>query len=132
MPRPSDRALRKLVADLAERPTADVKAVLAELGSTERERVEQLFAEFSGAGAALETAGPAVNTEGLSPWLAVRLRGASGGSLKEVAMTPRALAALQAAAGGAAARPMAPTAPPKSPGSALYDLFTRWLNRPAP
>ncbi|HEX8527299.1 hypothetical protein [Allosphingosinicella sp.] len=103
--RPPDRALRRLVADLASARPDDVEAILAALEPGEREAVETLLEDSRGrrAGAA-----PAADSrpakpdeqqwalEGISPWLANRLAG--GGGRKSPPLTPIALHALRRAA----------------------------------
>lgn len=136
-PRPSDRALRKLVADLADRPKADILAVLGDLGSAERGRVERLMAEFRGepVGSTARAARPVAvaNVEGLSPWLAERLRTAADGVLTtDFVMTARAVDALKVAAASVSIdrRPTIAALGEQRLGPALFDVVARWLSGP--
>lgn len=79
---PSDRKLRRLVADLAGATPEDIQAVLSGLEESQRERVEGLLAEFAGDEPprpvrAAAPRGPArrdgPSLDGLSPWLLDRL-----------------------------------------------------------
>lgn len=47
-PFPPERALRRLVANLAAEPSDDIRAILAELEPAERRRVEGLLGEYLG------------------------------------------------------------------------------------
>lgn len=131
-PRPSDRALRKLVTDLAERPKADVRAILAGLDLAQRARVEQLMAEFAGAPARpAQPALPSINTEGLSLWLASRVSTAAGDAkADDFTMTSRTLVALREAAAsvGIERRPAAATS--TGLGQVVFDAMSRWLTGP--
>jgi hypothetical protein len=139
--RPADRALRRLVADLASLAPDDVEAILGELEPGQRARTQALLAHYIGASPTL--AAPSVDddahrlaaTPGLSPWLAARLLppGADPGGPAKVggaslaatsargAMTPRARDALRAAVAGLTLDDPPPTA--RSPGRPA--LFTR-------
>ena len=133
-PRPSDRALRKLIADLAERPKADVRAVLARLRPLQRERAEELIAEFRGRPVArpVEPASPVVDTQGLSPWLAARVQVAAGGvNGGDFTMTPQALDALQDVSSVGVDQRSRAVAPVGGLGDALFDAVSRWLGGPA-
>ncbi|PVM84416.1 hypothetical protein DDF62_22025 [Caulobacter radicis] len=96
MPAPApDRALRKLVAELAQATPEDVLGVLDQLPPAHRDEVSALLAAYDGApaqGVRPQAVEPAVSA-GLSPWLAARARGA-GGDLA-FSMTPTATAALR-------------------------------------
>jgi hypothetical protein len=79
MPPPApDRAVRRLVADLAATRPEDIEAILDELDDGQRSRVRTLLGEYLGAhqapaaGMPVERPRPVV-IEGLSPWLAARL-----------------------------------------------------------
>lgn len=76
-PPPSDRALRRLVADLAVSRPQDVTAILGELNASQREIVIGLIEEFHGSGAPLLLAQtpPPQRVAGLSSWLQSRLDG---------------------------------------------------------
>jgi len=135
-PRQSERTLRRLIADLAERPRADVRAVLADLAPEQRARAEKLLADFRGTATPPTRAEPAasIDTEGLSPWLAARLRTATGDpAAVDFAMTPMAMESLRQAAAqtGNPRRPPA-SKPSGGVGLALFDRMARWLGRVAP
>lgn len=76
-PRVADRAVRRLVAELASVRESDVRLILSELSDGQRDRVRVLLASYGGAPD--QSAPPAVpkapemNMEGLSPWLAARI-----------------------------------------------------------
>lgn len=89
----SERALRRLVAELAMTTPEDIEAVLAGLDERQRGTVEALLAAYRGE--PVESApqpinGEAIRIEGVSPWLALRLEtrtqsgGARPGSLTEM------------------------------------------------
>jgi len=134
MPRPgADRALRRLIAELALRPSDDVAAVLEKLAPAERQRAERLLAEFHGrtpsaaAPAAPETARE-VEVGLLSPWLRARLEAKdNGGATADFKVTPRALQALRAAADSLDRRAHAVGRPARRSGSGLFDLASQWL-----
>ena len=72
----SDRALRRLVADLARARPADIEAVLDTLADDHRASVERLLAEFRGekiVPLAAVVSDPAPIIEGLAPWRLARL-----------------------------------------------------------
>lgn len=96
MPAPApDRALRKLVAELAQATPEDVLGVLDQLPPTHRDEVSALLAAYDGAPVQAvrpQMVEPAVSAA-LSPWLAARARSA-GGDLA-FSMTPAATAALR-------------------------------------
>lgn len=137
-PRPSERALRKLVADLAGRPKADIRAVLASLGADERARVEALMAQYRGDGTGLgqraePRAAAATDLEGFSPWLAARVRSANDGApATDFTMTPHALAALKSVAASVAAdrRYGSRSIAREKAGLGLFDLVSGWLSGP--
>jgi hypothetical protein len=97
-----DRALRRLVSELAAASPDDVEAVLDRLESRHRETVRSLVAELVGAVA--PAAAPAHDAEalaaarrlGLSPWLVARLSGAAAAPDAHADVTPAARAALRA------------------------------------
>lgn len=132
---PADRALRKLVAELAAQRPDDVEAILAELSGPQRDRVKALLADYLGtAPASASAATPATPgpdaIEGLSDWLAVRIRAAAshGDGLASpqfgtpgFAMTDAGRAALLSAASKArAAHPAQPAA--RKPAEATSSL----------
>jgi hypothetical protein len=133
-PARSDRALRRLVAELARAHPDDVAAVLAELEPTPRERVQALIGAYLGQAPpeqVVETLEPQAAEAadalglGLSPWLARRVRGEEapdgGRSADASRMTQTAQSALRAAAeelapAHAASGPLPPlTASPARP-----------------
>ena len=69
---PPDRALRRLIADLAVRDAEDVEAILETLQPSQRRRAEALLALCQGQLASTlgEAVGAATVSLGLSPWLA--------------------------------------------------------------
>lgn len=69
-PSASERALRRLVAELATTRSSDIEAVLDILDEAGRARVRSLLAELAGTS---PEASVATEIEGLSPWLAERL-----------------------------------------------------------
>jgi hypothetical protein len=96
----SERALRRLVAELAEAAPEDVEAVLEGLQPDQRAQVRSLLMSYSGEPPADQPA-PArrkVETEDLrlSPWLRARLRASDAG--EGFAMTTAAGQALRHAA----------------------------------
>lgn len=121
-PRPSDRALRRLVAELATVAPDDVQAILAGLEESQRETVEALLASYQGEPEVVVTppvwTSPASSKiEGLSPWLETRLNGPD----MEFAMTPAARQALNACAAD-----LQPEAPVETPPLAKA---RPWLDR---
>lgn len=129
-PRPADRALRKMVAELAVMRSEDVEAILADLGAEQRARVNGLLAEYRGiapkpaARATKPGLAPAPGLDaidGLSDWLAVRIRAAANHAdslawpalgMAGFAMTDAGRTALLAAADKArAAFPARPATP---------------------
>lgn len=97
MPLP-DRALRRLVVELAALHAEDVRAVLAELDPAQRPKVEALLQEFSDFGFAEKLVpapdnGVAIDSARLSPWLVGRCNGS------DAAMTAHSRAVLLACAG---------------------------------
>lgn len=102
-----DRALRKLVAELAIVHPDDLGAILKGLDEEEQARVEALLAEYRTKTVTLdlapeEAAPPKWGIEGASPWLMERIEPspAGGGSAEagSFSMTETAQAALRAAA----------------------------------
>ena len=110
-PRP-DRGLSGLVAGLGGAHPDDVAAVLARLDPERRDQAQALLAAYAGRELPAEpsrrlagdapaplAAKPAYGTDGLSDWLAQRLRAdPSAGASQACGMTPMALAALRASA----------------------------------
>ncbi|HWE45795.1 MAG TPA: hypothetical protein VG407_07180 [Caulobacteraceae bacterium] len=95
-----DRALKRLVAKLAQATADDVEAILRELDTQARERVQSLLAACHGETSLPVDHGRAhLKRRDLSPWLRDRLLGSAGRE-----MTPTALAALQEAAASLPAR----------------------------
>lgn len=123
MPRDPDRPLRRLVADLAARPADDVEAVLAALAPPVRRRTEALIAEARGR--PVDPAPEGTAHEGLSPWLAARVR---GDGPDQGALTPQARAALRNAAAEVRTRAAAGPQPLRR-RAGLFDLATRWLEQ---
>ena len=121
-----DRALRRLVAQLARAGDEDIRAVLAELPPRQREAVRGLLASHAGlprpASVTPIVAGMA-DLEGVSPWLVERLAGGVAGS----AMTETARAALQASAATLQRRPA--TAPEQPRGRTLLGQLRHGLAR---
>ena len=79
MARPSDRALRGLVARLATKQPDDIRAILAELDLGQRRRIDGLLADYAGASVQEFDLGEPRDAEapipdGLSPWLVARLK----------------------------------------------------------
>lgn len=100
-----DRALRRVIVELAALDAADRDAILAELDPAQRDKVEALLAE--NAGIALPAPPPHDDDgdafAGLSPAFAERVRTGAG-------MTPDALAALRTCAAEILPRHAAPAA----------------------
>jgi hypothetical protein len=122
-PRPSDRALRRLVAELATVAPEDVQAILAGLEESQRETVEALLAGYQGEPEVVVplpvwTPPATARIEGLSPWLEARLHGLPD---TEFAMTAAATQALNACAAGL--QPEAPVEAPPAPRA------RPWLDR---
>jgi hypothetical protein len=113
---PSDRLLRKLVAELDGLPSADAKAILASLSPQRRARIDALLAEYRGRAVATprpmalapEPEGPQVkpplHLECLSPWLEMRLNAEAVDSAPH--MTTAVREHLRAAALRMGARPV--------------------------
>jgi hypothetical protein len=93
-----DRALRRLVVELASATRGDIDAVLDELAPEQRERVQALMrdygalAEAPSASAKARDVAALARDAGLSPWLADRL----GGRAPGLTMTPASVDALRA------------------------------------
>jgi hypothetical protein len=96
-----DRALRKMIAELAEMPAQSCSAVLSKLDEAQRDRVGALLDEYRGdappAPVAIDARGL---PPGLSPWLVELLGDAVGGAARSDAevLTPATFAALRACA----------------------------------
>jgi hypothetical protein len=86
----SDRALKRLVGELAACSDEDVEAVLGKLARPERARARALLAGHAGV-----TLDGAPAATGLSPWLAERLDGEAAAAL---GLTAAARDALRSAA----------------------------------
>ncbi|WP_133244755.1 hypothetical protein [Caulobacter radicis] len=118
MPAPvSDRALRKLVAELAQAAPEDVLGVLDQLPPAHRDEVSALLAAYDGAPVQAvrpQIVEPAASA-GLSPWLAARARSV-GGDLA-FSMTPTATAALRECVPTPGVQPLARASAP-TPGRA--------------
>lgn len=107
------RALRSVVADLAQLRDEDVQAILADLDLPSRDRLAGLLEAYKNGDASNGSPVPALAAIGVGPWLSDRLsagrQGHPGG------MTPYAIQALQriAADQGWSASPveMRPPAP---------------------
>jgi hypothetical protein len=138
MPVP-DRGLRRLVAKLARELPEDIEAVLAAMPPPQRRRLRSLLAEHAGVAPPSKPQGAdgareavAIEVEGLSPWLAARVRAASAGSGggrcrgTSFSIAPAAREALRAE--GAA---LAPERPPVQPRRPLLKRFRRPARRAA-
>lgn len=116
---PPDRALRRLVADLAAEQPQDVQAILAELEPAQRLRVEALLKSFLGQTVIRPTTGGAASTvptpQDVSSGLLARLRGEEAFSI-----TPFARDALRSLA---AEMPTAPVAPRPRGLGAIFDAW---------
>ncbi len=77
LPTGSEKALRKLVIELAEATPEDIAAVLGMLDARARAMVRSLLAAYTDFGDIfdLEATPPIANTSGLSDWLAARTLG---------------------------------------------------------
>ena len=110
-PDPADRPLRSVAAELSELDDDDVQAILGGLDPSSRQRLQALIARYrEGDRHAPPAAGTAPDLR-LSDWLTSRLSDATARGR----LTPRALAALDAAAADAGWRPTGPT-PPRARG----------------
>ena len=89
----ADRALRRLIAEIANLDVEDLGAILADLDSQHRDRVLELIAAYQGSPARALPVTDAQDSSGLSPWLTIRLTAATG---IDHALTPTAHAALKA------------------------------------
>ena len=122
-----DRALRRLVADIATASDDDILLILESLGPRDRARVEVLLAELGGdveaPSSLLERADLKIWSEGLSPALLERLVGKPAAPAGW-SMTPHAMSILQACA-----TTMAPQQPPKSSVSQGPALLNRIFQR---
>jgi hypothetical protein len=147
-----DRALRRLVADLASANEADIEAILSELGP-QRARVEGLLAEYAGKTVTDLPETPPVpvdadslaEIEGISRWLSARIspREDAGGEqaatgkgaprqdrLRKFEMTPVAVDALRRSA--AKLRPAGPAPDPRRGRSLLGHIHGALLGRGRP
>ena len=118
----SERSLRRLVAQLAAAAPDDIEAVLAELDDDQRARIHELLKSYEGQGASPASPRPStttLSTEGLSGWLALRVRDL--GSASHGGLTAAAAQALREVAGAASFKRDAPSSAPRS-----------WLSRLAP
>lgn len=74
-----DKTLRRMVTELAMASPEDVEAILDELDTRARQRVETLLAEYRGEviplpnASRVTAAAEPIAIDGLSPWLAARL-----------------------------------------------------------
>lgn len=85
----ADRALRRVVIDLAILPELEQMAILDMLEPAQRRRVSALLLEYAGAPQEMEKSSSVrIDTAGLSPWLADRVRSGD-------AMTTQACALLR-------------------------------------
>lgn len=77
LPTVSEKALRVLVAELAEATPEDIAAVLGMLAPRSRATVQSMLAAYTDFDGVfdLEIVAPAVDTPGLSDWLAARVQG---------------------------------------------------------
>lgn len=95
----SDRALRRLVVQLAKASPADIDAVLDKLDPGQRREAQALLDAYLHPGTPSLGALPAPvdRIEGLSPWLADRLEGKWPGAAAQATLdiTPSASAALR-------------------------------------
>lgn len=96
-PTGSDKALRRLVAELAETTSEDMAAVLGMLNPRQAATVRSLLAAYGGVTDVFEVeAEPAaINTAGLSAWLAARVLGHPMEGLDAYRMAPGAVEALR-------------------------------------
>jgi hypothetical protein len=92
----SEKALRKLVIDLAATTPEDIVAVLAMLDPRTRAAVQGLLAAYTDLSDVFDLAmtPAATNTSGLSDWLALRTQGA-GATDDDFRMTPKAAETLR-------------------------------------
>ena len=118
--RKPDRALRRLVAELASEREEDVEAVLALLDPWQCAAVQALLDDYSGAPAPPAADQPDWRIEGLSPWLLRRLEGEPPG-----ATTAQGLELLRRCAASLRAEPAAATAWPR--GQTLLGRVRAWL-----
>ena len=80
-PRPTDRALRGLVARLASKRPEDIRAILDELDPAQHQQIDRLLADYAGSPVKRPGAGEPESAEpgipdGLSSWLIARLKAA--------------------------------------------------------
>lgn len=100
LPTRSEKALRKLVIELAEATPEDIVAVLAMLDDRARAVVQSLLAAYTDIGNVfeMEALPPTTETFGLSEWLAARASGRSrdGDDFRLTARTVETLRTLAA------------------------------------
>lgn len=132
-PHVSDRAFRRLVAELAQVAPSDVQGVLDHLDPAHRDEVRALLAAYEGEPVEVSDIPPAEVAEplGLSSWLEARAR--SAGADPTFAMTATASAALRdcipALSDGS--RPVSPSRPPTPRRTGGLDiLLGRLRGRP--
>lgn len=104
-----DRALRRLVAEIAHVRPDDLHSILDSLDAGQRRTVEGLLERYRGETIAEPAPLPGA-LAGLSPWLSSRLEAANGAGAGH-AMTPIALEALRSAANLPQAKSSAKAAP---------------------
>ncbi|HEY2710715.1 MAG TPA: hypothetical protein VGI95_21930 [Caulobacteraceae bacterium] len=129
---PSDRALRRLVAELATATPEDIEHVLDQLEPRHRQGVQSLVDELFG-GAVRTVHSPATEAviaagrrAGVSPWALARLEGGTGplpaGVAAGVTISPVALQALRSCVAELEPSPVASGASADAVGAA-------WLRR---
>jgi len=98
-PRPSDQALKRFIAELAEATDDDIEAVLAQLEPQQRSRARALLDGYQGGILAEPVSNARVEggRQDLSPWLLERLQEKGSARSSSFRMTPAATAALRAA-----------------------------------
>lgn len=120
----SDRALRRLVVQLAKAGRADIDAVLDKLEPGQRREARALLDAYlhPSTPSVRSLPAPVDHIEGLSPWLAERLEGQRAGTLHaKPDMTPAASAALrECAVALVRTGQLAPEPPPPAPRPSLF------------
>jgi phytoene/squalene synthetase len=93
----SDKALRKLVAELASTTSEDMAAVLGMLPPRSAAQVRSMLAAYGGVADVfdVEAAPPVLSTAGLSGWLAARVMNPQANAQHEHRMTEGAIEALR-------------------------------------